>query len=218
MAQSEGERPEKEGFGQSWRAAVIELAISYAVNHPVRLDCLAILIIRVASATEIAEELGIDVPAASHHIQALHSDGVVEYVKTETGGDRRGGAEHFYRATALPEVTEEDWLKMPHDCRRQMAGRVLQAIIGLSLSAMRCQTMEEDDNLLLGWQAIPVDDQGEDELAELLAETSKREMEIKARTANRLAKAGKQGRVRIVANMGFWQADPGEWAGRLRSE
>ncbi len=218
MKQAEGGQPGRQGFGQGWRAAVVELAISYAVNHPIRLDCLAILIIRVASAKEIAEELGINVPAAAHHIAELHKDGVIEYVKSETGGSRRAAAEHFYRATALPEVTEEDWLKMPHDCRRQMAGRVLQAIVGLSLSAMRCQTMEEDNNLFLGWQAIPVDDQGESELTELLAETSQREMEIKARAADRLAESDQAGRVRVVANMGFWQADPGKWAGRLRAK
>jgi DNA-binding MarR family transcriptional regulator len=218
MGRVEGGQPGREGFSQSWRAAVIELAISYAVNHPIRLDCLAILIIRVASAKEIAEELGINVPSVAHHLEGLYKDGVIEYVKSETGGSRRAASEHFYRATALPEVTEEDWLKMPPDCRRQMAGRVLQAIVALSLSAMRCQTMEEDNNLFLGWQAIPVDDQGEDELTELLAETSQREMEIKARAAERLTESGQTGRVRVVANMGFWQADPGEWAGRLRGE
>lgn len=217
MGQSKGERPEKDGFGENWRAAVIELAISYAVNHPTRLDCLAILIIRVASAKEIAEELGKNTPEVSHHIDELYKDGVIEFVRSKTGGPRRGGTENFYRATALPEVSEQDWLKMPPDCRRQMAGRVLQAIVGLSLSSMRCQTMEEDDNLFLGWQAVPVDGQGVDELTELYVETARREMEIKTRNANRLAEAGEQGRVRVVANMAFWQADPGQWADRLRA-
>lgn len=68
--------------------------------------------------------------------------------------------------------------------------------------------------LLLGWQAIPVDDQGEEELATLLAETSQQAMEIKARAKTRLAQAEEEGRVRVVANMGFWQADPGSWTGR----
>jgi biotin operon repressor len=171
---------------------------------------------RLASAKEIAAELGISVPDAAHHIGALYKDGVAEYVKTETGGSRRNAPEHFYRATALPEVTEADWLKMPHDCRRQMAGRVLQAIVALGLSAMRCQAMETDDNLNLGWQAVPVDDEGEIEAAELLAETSKQAMQIKARNQKRLAKTGKEGAVRIIATMGFYQPDPGTWPGRLR--
>ena len=216
MGQSRGGRPEKDGFGENWRAAVIELAISYAVNHPTRLDCLAILIIRVASAKEIGKELGKSTPEVSHHIEELYKDGVIEFIRSETGGSRRGGTENFYRATALPAVTENDWLKMPHDCRRQMAGRVLQAVIGLSLASMRCQTMEEDDNLFIGWQAIPVDDQGVDELTELQVETARRGAEIKAKNAKRLAKAGMPGRVRVAANMAFWQADPGEWADRLK--
>jgi hypothetical protein len=202
------------GFAEGWRAAVVELAISYAVNHPIRLDCLAILIVRVASASEIAKELGIGTSAAAHHIAELHKDGVIEYVKTEVGGSRRGGSEHFYRATALPQVTEEDWLAMPHDGRRQMAGRVLQAIIAQSLAGLRCQTMESDDRLHLGWQAIEVDEEGEDEVAGLLEETSERFKQIKAGNRTRLKDKGADGTIRIVATMGFYRADPSEWPGR----
>lgn len=202
------------GFAEGWRAAVVELAISYAVNHPIRLDCLAILIVRVASASEIAKELGIGTSAAAHHIAELHKDGVIEYVKTEVGGSRRGASEHFYRATALPEVTEEDWLVMPHDGRRQMAGRVLQAIVAQSLAALRCQTMESDDRLHLGWQAIEVDEEGEDEVADLLEQTSERFKQVKAQNLARLKTTGERGKIRIVATMGFYRADPGEWPGR----
>jgi predicted transcriptional regulator len=204
----------KEGFAEGWRAAVVELAISYAVNHPIRLDCLAILIVRVASASEIAKELGIGTSSAAHHIAELHKDGVIEYVRTEVGGSRRGASEHFYRATALPEVSEEDWLVMPRDGRRQMAGRVLQAIVAQSLAALRCETMESDDRLHLGWQAIEVDEEGEDEVASQLEEISERFKELKARNRARLKDKGTDGTVRIVATMGFYRAHPGEWPGR----
>ncbi len=210
MNQPSGLASVKAGFGEGWRAAVAELAISYAVNHPIRLDCLAILIVRDASASEIAKELGISTSSAAHHIAELHKDGVIEYVKTEVGGSRRGGSEHFYRATALPEVTEEDWLVMPRDGRRQMAGRVLQAIVAQSLAALRCQTMESDDRLHLGWQAIEVDKKGEDEVARVLEQTPERFKQIKARNQVRLKAKGEKGRVRIVATMGFYRADPGE--------
>jgi predicted transcriptional regulator len=214
MRQSSEPGRAKEGFAEGWRAAVVELAISYAVNHPIRLDCLAILIVRVASASEIAKELGISTSAAAHHIDELYKDGVIEYVKTEVGGSRRGASEHFYRATALPEVTEEDWLAMPRDGRRQMAGRVLQAIIAQSLAALRCQTMEVDDQLHLGWQAIEVDEDGEAEVAEVLAEANERFRLVKGRNIDRLKEAGKPGKVRIVATLGFVRADPSEWPGR----
>ena len=207
----------KEGFAEGWRAAIFELAISYAVNHPVRLDCLAILIVRVASASDIAKELGITVTTAAHHVNELYKDGVVEYVKTEFGDGRRGAAEHYYRATALPEVTDEDWQGMPYDARRQMAGRVLQAIVAQSLAALRCQTMEADDQLHLGWQAIAVDGEGENEVAELLAETSERFKTIKGLNQARLKKAGQEGKVRVVATLGFYRADPSEWPGRRGS-
>lgn len=215
MRQANDAEPTRGGFAEGWRAAVVELAISYAVNHPIRLDCLAILIVRVASPSEIARELGISTSSAAHHVSELHKDGVVEFVKTEVGGSRRGGAEHFYRATALPEVTDEDWLKMPTEGRRKMAGRVLQAIVAQSLAALRCQTMEVDDQLHLGWQAIPVDIEGEDEVAELLTATSEKATAIKTRNQARLEEAGEEGTVRIVATLGFWRADPSTGPGRL---
>jgi hypothetical protein len=214
MRQSSEAGRAKEGFAEGWRAAVVELAISYAVNHPIRLDCLAILIVRVASASEIAKELRIGTSAAAHHIEELYKDGVIEYVKTEVGGSRRGASEHFYRATALPEVTEDDWLAMPHDGRRQMAGRVLQAIIAQSLAALRCQTMEIDDQLHLGWQAIEVDEEGEGEVAEVLADANERFKLVKGHNKDRLKRAGKTGKVRIVATLGFFRANPSEWPGR----
>ncbi len=206
----------KEGFGESWRAAVIEMAISYVVNHPIRLDCLAILIVRVASPSEIASELGISTASAAHHVGELYKDGVVEFVKHEMGGSRRGGTEHYYRATALPEVTDEDWKQMPDDCRRRMAGRVLQAIVAQSLAALRYQTMERDDQLHLGWQAIPVDSEGEEEMATLLEDASRDAMQIKMRNQKRLADAGGNGRIRIVALLGFWRGDPTAWPGRSK--
>jgi len=205
-----------EKFGQSWRAAIVELAISYAVNHPTRLDCLAILILRVASAKEIARDLELEVSHVAHHLEELRKDGVVEYVRGKTGGQRRGGTERYYRATALPEVTEGDWLKMPHDCRREMAGRVLQAIVAMSLSAIRCQTMERDDNLNLGWQAVPVDEEGEGEVVDLMVEMGTRTTEIKARNKERLEKAGEVGTIRILGQLSFVRADPAEWDGRLK--
>jgi hypothetical protein len=73
--------------------------------------------------------------------------------------------------------------------------------------------MEIDDQLHLGWQAIAVDGDGEDEIAELLAETSERATRIKARNKARLDKAGEDGTIRIVAALGFWRAEPGPWDG-----
>lgn len=207
----------KREFGDGWRATAIEHAISYAANHPVRLDCLAILIDRDASAKIISAELKMDnIPAIARHLEGMYKDGTIELVESKTGGPRRAATEKFYRACALPKVTEEDWLKMPDDGRRRMAGCVLQAVVALSLSALRCQTMEQDDNLNIGWQVVPVDEEGEGELVDLLVEFGERVDELKARNAARLDESGEQGTPRVVSRLSFVQADPTTWKGRQK--
>lgn len=141
-----GRRSEK-GFAEGWRAEVPEAAISYATNHPIRLDCLAIMIERLASPKEIGVTLGIETWAADHHIQELFVDGVVEQVDAKTGGGRRGGEEHFYRAVVRPEVSDKEMARLPKKARREIAGCAVRAIVALALSALRHGTMDDDDNL-----------------------------------------------------------------------
>ena len=150
-------RRAEKGYAEGWRAKVPEAAASYAVNHPIRLDCMAILIERVASAKEIAAVLGIETHAADHHLHDLYVDGVIERVKTESGGKRRGASEHFYRARMRPEVSNEELAQMPPQGRRAMAGCVARAIIALTLSSLRHGAMDDDDKLHLAWKVVPAD-------------------------------------------------------------
>lgn len=198
------------GYAQDWRAAVFEHAISFAVNHPIRLDCLAILIDRVASAKEIAAELGISVRTVGHHISKLHAVGAVRRVKSLSGGNRRGASEHFYEAVTRPQVSAKEWRRMARSGRREVAARSLLAIVALGLSALGREGVETDDRFRVGWLAIPADKQGEDEVADLLEETLERAAGIKAENAHRLEKAGEDGKTRIVAVLGFAQAAPRE--------
>lgn len=203
-------RRAEKGFAEGWRAKVPEAAASYAVNHPIRLDCLAILIERVASAKEIAAILGIDTPSADHHLQDLYVDGVIERMKTERGGPRRGASEHFYRAMVRPEISDEELARMPKQARRVMAGCVARAIIALTLSSLRHGAMDDDDNLHLAWKLISVDAEGDDELAEAEANFLEEIEAIAERNKARAAKQrGAKLTARIVASLGFKRGEPG---------
>jgi predicted transcriptional regulator len=202
-------RRSEKGFAEGWRAQVPEAAISYAVNHPIRLDCLAILIERLSSPKEIASLLEIEIPTADHHVQELYIDGVIEHVTTKSGGRRRGGEEHFYRARVQPEVSDEELARMPRRVRRAMAGCVLRAIVALALSALRHGAMDDDDNLHLAWKVVPVDSEGDKELAETLADFLEKVEAIRERNAARAAKGGAKLVPRIVASLGFKQGRPG---------
>jgi predicted transcriptional regulator len=202
-------RRSEEGFAEGWRAEVPEAAISFATNHPIRLDCLAILIERTASSKSIAEVLEIEISAADHHVHELYVDGVVELVETKRGGQRRGGEEHFYRARVRPEVSDEELARMPRKARRQMAGCVLRAIVALGLSSLRHGAMDDDDNLHLAWKVLSVDDEGEKELAELQAEHLEKVEAIRRRNEARAVESDAKPTERIVASLGFRRGVPG---------
>lgn len=74
---------------------VLDLKLTKALAHAMRGHIVAVLNERVASPTEIAKELGMDVTYVSYHFRVLRDDyGLIEQVSAT---DRRGSQEHFYR-------------------------------------------------------------------------------------------------------------------------
>src|SRR4051794_9418244 len=60
----------------------------------------------VASTAELDAPLGV----VSYHVRMLHDYDCVELVRTEP---RRGALQHFYRATARPNLDEQQWRTLP---------------------------------------------------------------------------------------------------------
>jgi predicted transcriptional regulator len=65
-------------------------------KRPIRIDALAILNEREASAVEIARQIGEDLNKVGNHVKALYDCGCIERTKTEF---KRGADVHFYRAS-----------------------------------------------------------------------------------------------------------------------
>lgn len=81
-----------------------------AIGHPIREHALAVFNERVASATEIGEEIDLDTSAFYHHIQELHRMGCIELVEMRR---HRGAKEHFFQAKATGIFDERGWLRLP---------------------------------------------------------------------------------------------------------
>jgi DNA-binding transcriptional ArsR family regulator len=73
--------------------------LATAIAHPLRHRLLTILNERVASPTELADELGERLGNVSYHVSVLADLGLLELVRMTS---RRGAIEHHYRGAPVP--------------------------------------------------------------------------------------------------------------------
>lgn len=107
---------------------VIDPTVAKAFTHPLRGHVWVTVCERgVASPTEIADELDLDVSEVSYHFRELKRRNLIRLVRTVP---RRGFDEHFYepRVPAL-HFDDFDWMKIPAPIRSTFSAGMLRQII-----------------------------------------------------------------------------------------
>src|SRR3954465_3195528 len=122
-----------------------EARIAKALAHPLRARILQRLGERVASPGDLAVELGAPLGVVSYHVRMLRDYECVELVRTEP---RRGALQHFYKATARPNLDEGQWRTLPSGLRRELTGETLTELIGDLAAAADAGRLEEPDVVL----------------------------------------------------------------------
>ena len=113
-------------MGSRYKVSERDTALAKALSHPVRLQALKILDERVASPSEIAEELGLPVSNVAYHVRALLQLECIEEVATRPV---RGALEHLYRAVRRPAIAGDEWEDIPGAARAQIAASVLSGTV-----------------------------------------------------------------------------------------
>jgi len=162
-----------------------------ALAHPLRVQLLTALNEGVASPNELAKRLNEPLTNVSYHVRMLHDLGCIELVDTEP---RRGALEHYYRAIVRPFFADRDWKRLPKNARGSISDTVLQLVWDDAAEAIKTGLMDERDDRHLSRTVLCVDDQGWQDLNQLLVETLDRAMQIQADAASRAAKGGDPGR------------------------
>src|SRR6201992_2424931 len=103
-----------------------EARIARPLAHPLRARILQRLGERVTSPGDLALELGAPLGVVSYHVRMLREYDCVELVRTEP---RRGALQHFYRATARPNLDEDQWRTLPSGLRRELSGEAIQDLV-----------------------------------------------------------------------------------------
>lgn len=127
-----------------------------ALAHPLRVDILRALAERVASPSELAQELGVPLPNLSYHFRMLVQLELLELVRTRP---RRGAIEHYYRTIPGIEVSDSTWSQLPAAVADQVVGVAIRGIAedamgAASVGGIKQLQSEEVELDEAGWKAV----------------------------------------------------------------
>jgi DNA-binding transcriptional ArsR family regulator len=158
--------------------------LAKALAHPLRVRILTSLHKGVSSPNQLSQELGEPLGNVSYHVKTLLEFDCVELVKTEP---RRGAVEHFYRATERTFFSDSEWEKIPASARKGIVGSVLETIGQDATDALLAGTIDARTDSHISRTPLTLDEQGWSDLAEVLADTLNRAIEIQGEAATRLS-------------------------------
>jgi DNA-binding transcriptional ArsR family regulator len=167
--------------GQRPSGETSEARIAKALAHPLRARILQRLGERVASPGDLAMELGAPLGVVSYHVRMLRDYDCVELVRTEPV---RGALQHFYKATARPNLDEGQWRTLPTTLRGELIGETIQGLVG-DLAAAADAGQLEDPAVVLTRTLLELDEKGWKKLNKLLARTHDQALAIAAESAAR---------------------------------
>ena len=155
-----------------------------ALAHPLRVQIMRVLQGRVASPSELAEELDARLGNVSYHMRVLERLEVVELVKTKP---RRGAVEHYFRARGTLRITDKAWAQVPAIVKDAMVAATLEQITRDVHTSASIGGFE-DEYAHLSRHALVLDKQGFKELAVAMRELIDRARELEAASAERAKK------------------------------
>lgn len=178
----------------------VEQIVAKAFAHPLRVQILIILNERVASPNLLSQELDQSLNLVAYHVRVLEKYDCIELVDTK---QRRGATEHFYRATRRQFLTDSEWARMPESLRPGLSGAMLRSLFEDIDEATKAGTFDELEDRHLSRTPMVVDQKGWKDVADLLAETLDRVLEIQAEANERLAASGEVGMLSKVDILHF---------------
>jgi DNA-binding transcriptional ArsR family regulator len=159
----------------------IDQRIMKALSHPLRLRMLTLLNQKVASPSELAQELDEPLGNVSYHMRFLADLKMVKLVRTEP---RRGAVEHYYEALEPPQISDDDWAQLPASLRRGLSDSLLRDI-ATDVRAASQDGGFDRENMHVSRVAMELDEEGWNELSGVLADVQQRAREIQEQSGKR---------------------------------
>jgi DNA-binding transcriptional ArsR family regulator len=156
--------------------------------HPLRIHILRVIEDRVASPSEIAEEIDAPLGNVSYHVRFLARVGLIELSSTKP---RRGAVEHYYRAVGRPQISAKAWAQVPQVVKDALIGSTLYEIGEMVAAAAQAGGFD-DEKAHVSRRAYALDERGFDELSVAVSDLLARADEIQRQSASRLAESDEE--------------------------
>jgi DNA-binding transcriptional ArsR family regulator len=185
------------------RSDISDPRVIKALTHPLRVQILHSLEDRVASPSELAEEIDAPLGNVSYHVRQLHALGLIKLVKKTP---RRGAIEHHYKAVAQAPISDEAWAGTPGIVKESVVGTSIGQL-GKAVNAAVAGGGFKADGAQLVREEVGLDDRGFADVAKELDRTRARIQKIREDASKRLEKSGGEGRPANAVLMLFEAAD-----------
>lgn len=152
-----------------------------ALAHPLRVSIMQALEHRIASPSQLAEELDVPLPNLSYHIRMLVQLDLLKLVKTRP---RRGAIEHYYQAKGPVAVTDQAWGEVPGLVKEAMISSTLRTV-GKQVDAAAALGGFEDGNAVLARQSLKLDKKAWKELSKKMVELDRFATKLQAESEKR---------------------------------
>jgi hypothetical protein len=135
--------------------------MAVVLADPLRLKIVTELFLREMSPTLFFDEFGGgSVTRVARHFEVLVKHGWLRFIRSETGGKRRGGVEGFYRARELAVFDNETWAALPYSVRVEFSSTIFDQFAERVTEAMRAGTFDARDDRHFTWSAVLLDETG----------------------------------------------------------
>jgi DNA-binding transcriptional ArsR family regulator len=161
-----------------------EVRLARAMGHPRRVAILECLNANGPMApTELAEWLDADLSNLSYHVRVLARAGVAEEAGQEPG--IRGRPKTIYRATARAMFSDSAWSNLSPATKAGISATMFQVLSNRVSDALLGGTFDSKDSRHLSVSTIAVDEEGWQEVSELLASVFHRVRELEGESRDR---------------------------------
>jgi hypothetical protein len=132
------------------------LSVVFAVD--LRIKIVTELFLREMSPKLFYEEFGGgSISRVDRNFKKLAEHGWLRYIRSETGGSRRGAREHFYRAPELAVFDNETWMLVPYSMRIAISWRTFRILAERVHEALRTRTLDAREESHLSWTTMSLD-------------------------------------------------------------